>query len=99
MVKEKKKLYFIEQTKNIEGSYIEIDTVSIEHDEKEAMEEFNQLVSKNEKKSFGYTLNEYEINAEPSFFQKLINSWKKLPAEFYKKMQITDFRLIAEYQG
>lgn len=99
MVKEKKKIYFIEQTKNIEGSYIEIDTVRVEDDEKEALEEFNQLVEKSNKKSFGYTLNEYEISAEPSFFQKLINSWRRLPAEFYRKMQIINYRPIAEFQG
>lgn len=99
MVKQKKKIYFIEQTKNIEGCYVEIDTVRVEDNEHEALEEFNELVNSNQQKSFGYTLNEYEISAEPSFFQKLIESWKKLPAEFYRKMQIINFRPIAEYQG
>lgn len=98
-MKEIKKIYFIEQTKNIEGSYIEIDTVCVEDNEQEAMEEFNQLIEKECGKSFGYTLNEYEINAEPSFFNRLIASWKRLPAEFYRKMQVISFRPIAEYQG
>lgn len=99
MIEQKKKIYFIEQTKNIEGSYVEIDTVRVEADKDEAIQEFHQLVNKSSKKSFGYTLNEYEIKAEPSFFQKLINSWRRLPAEFYKRMQIVNFQLIAEYQG
>ncbi|WP_265455729.1 hypothetical protein [Enterococcus sp. HY326] len=98
-MKETKKIYFIEQTKSIEGSYIEIDTVSVAETEADAVMEFEKLASGDCEKSFGYTLNEYEISAEPTFFQRLIASWKKLPADFYRKMQIITFRPIMEFQA
>lgn len=98
-MKETKKIYFIEQTKNIEGSYIEIDTVEITENAADALEDFQELVSGECEKSFGYTLNEYEISAEPTVFQRLIASWKKLPADFYRKLQIIRFRPMMEYQA
>ncbi|MDH6365493.1 hypothetical protein M2139_002498 [Enterococcus sp. PF1-24] len=98
-MEETKTLYFIEQTKNIEGSYIEIDTVLVEDSKEEALQEFNQLVSEDCEKSFGYTLNEYQIKAEKSFFQKLISSWKNLPAEFYRAMKVITYQPLAEYQA
>lgn len=95
---EKKSVYFIEETQKIEGSYIEIDTLGIYDNQNQAEEAYENMI-KEPKKSSGIVLNEYVIQAEDNFFKRLLNSWKKLPAEFYRKMTILTFRPLAEFQS
>ncbi|WP_159723192.1 hypothetical protein [Enterococcus sp. CSURQ0835] len=98
MKNETKQLYFIEETQNIEGSYVEIQTLFVADDEQTAEEKYQTLLQ-NTKRSTGLLLNEYVIQADDSFFKKLLRSWKKLPAEFYRKMNILNFRSLAEYKN
>lgn len=98
MKNETKQLYFIEETQNIEGSYVEIQTLFVADDEQTAEEKYQTLLQ-NTKRSTGLLLNEYVIQADDSFFKKLLRSWKKLPAEFYRKMKILNFRSLAEYKN
>lgn len=99
MKNETKQLYFIEETQNIEGSYVEIKTLFVADDEQTAEEKYQKLLKNETKRSAGLVLNEYVIQADDSFFKKLLRSWKKLPAEFYRKMKILNFRSLAEYQN
>lgn len=94
-----KSVYFVEETQNIEGAYVEVNTLFVADDQAEATEVYEKLIKEQPKKSFGLLLNEYKINAEDRFFHKLFESWKHLPAEFYRKMQILTYRPIAEYQN
>ncbi|MGO3912480.1 hypothetical protein [Enterococcus viikkiensis] len=94
-----KSVYFVEETQNIEGAYVEVNTLFVAEDQKQATKVYEELVKEQPKKSFGLLLNEYIINAEGGFFQNLLASWKNLPAEFYRKMQILTYRPLAEYQN
>ncbi|HCD3592370.1 TPA: hypothetical protein PWZ05_003015, partial [Enterococcus faecium] len=46
--------------------------------------------------SFGLILSEYKIKAEESYFYQLLKRWSKLPADFYRKMQIINYQPLAE---
>lgn len=94
-----KSVYFVEETQNIEGAYVEVNTLFVADNPEQATEFYEKLVKEKPKKSFGLLLNEYIINAEGGFFHNLLESWKNLPADFYRKMQILTYRPIAEYQN
>ncbi|MBO0411732.1 hypothetical protein JZO77_05010 [Enterococcus hulanensis] len=94
-----KTVYFVEETHNIEGAYVEVNTLFVADDQEKATEVYEQLIKEQPKKSFGLLLNEYIINADGGFFHNLLQSWKNLPAEFYRKMQILTYRPLAEYQN
>ncbi|MGF2941238.1 hypothetical protein [Enterococcus xiangfangensis] len=94
-----KSVYFVEETQNIEGAYVEVNTLFVADNQKQATEVYEKLVKEQPRKSFGLLLNEYTINAEGGFFHNLFKSWKNLPAEFYRKIQILTYRPIAEYQN
>lgn len=94
-----KSVYFVEETQNIEGAYVEVNTLFVADNQAQATEVYEQLLKKQPKKSFGLLLNEYIINADGGFFHNLLDSWKHLPADFYRKMQILTYRPIAEYQN
>ncbi|MGJ0705943.1 hypothetical protein [Enterococcus avium] len=94
-----KSVYFVEETQNIEGAYVEVNTLFVADNQEQATEVYEKLVKEQPKKSFGLLLNEYIINADGGFFHNLLQSWKNLPAEFYRKMQILTYRPIAEYQN
>ena len=94
-----KSVYFVEETQNIEGAYVEVNTLFVADNQEQATEVYEKLVKEESKKSFGLLLNEYTINAEGGFFRNLLESWKHLPAEFYRKMQVLTYRPIAEYHN
>ena len=94
-----KSVYFVEETQNIEGAYVEVNTLFVADNQEQATEFYEKLVKEQPKKSFGLLLNEYIINADGGFFHNLLQSWKNLPAEFYRKMQVLTYRTIAEYQN
>lgn len=94
-----KKVYFIEETHNIEGTYVEINTLYVADDQDAAREAYEELLQEKPKKSFGLLLIEYIIQAESFVFNLLLKSWEKLPAEFYRKMAILNHQPLAEYQG
>lgn len=98
MTTENKTVYFIEETQKIEGSYVEVDTLYVAENQEQATEVYEEML-KQTKRSTGLVLNEYVISAEESFFTRLLNSWKKLPSEFYRKMNILKFRPVLEFQG
>ncbi|GCF92935.1 phenylalanyl-tRNA synthetase subunit alpha [Enterococcus florum] len=99
MKQETKPIYFIEETQNIEGAYVEVRTLYVADNKEQAKEAYDQLLKEDTRKSFGLLLNEYVIKADHSYFVNLLRSWKNLPAEFYRKMQIMTYRPLAEYQG
>ncbi|MGH1845401.1 hypothetical protein ABE869_01165 [Enterococcus gilvus] len=94
-----KSVYFVEETQNIEGAYVEVNTLFVADNQEQATAFYEKLVKEQPKKSFGLLLNEYIINADGGFFRNLLQSWKNLPSEFYRKMQILTYRSIAEYQN
>ena len=85
-----KSIYFIEETQNIEGSYIEVN-----EDKTKALDIYKKLAAK-QTNSFGLILSEYKIKAEESYFYQLLKRWSKLPADFYRKMQIINYQPLAE---
>lgn len=90
-----KNIYFIEETQNIEGSYIEVKTLFVNEDKTKALDTYKKLASK-KTNSFGLILSEYKIKAEESYFYQLLKRWSKLPADFYRKMQIINYQPLAE---
>ncbi|EPI00027.1 MULTISPECIES: hypothetical protein [unclassified Enterococcus] len=93
-----KNIYFIEKTQNIEGSYIEVKTLFVDEDKEKALDFYKKQV-KNPKNSFGLILCEYKIKAEENYFYQLLKRWSQLPAEFYRKMNILNYRPLAEFHG
>ena len=91
-----KNIYFIEETQNIEGSYIEVKTLFVNEDKETALQ-FYETQAKKQQKSFGLTLSEYKIKAEASYFYQLLKRWSHLPADFYRKMNIVQYQPLAEY--
>lgn len=98
MTRKTKSLYFIEETEKIEGAYVEIDTLYVMENQAQAYETYQELLS-NTKKSTGLLLSEYTVEAEENFFQRLLQSFKELPAEFYRRMNILKYQALLEYQG
>lgn len=94
-----KSVYFVEETQNIEGAYVEVNTLFVADNQEQATKFYEERVKETQKKSFGLLLNEYTINADGGFFRNLFQSWKNLPAEFYRKMQVLTYRPIAEIQN
>lgn len=90
-----KKIYFIEETQNIEGSYIEVKTLFVNEDKEQALTTFERL-SEKQIPSFGLILSEYKIRAEESYFYQLLKRWAHLPAEFYRTMTILNYQTLAE---
>lgn len=90
-----KTIYFIEETQNIEGSYIEVKTLFVNDDKQKAISIFEKLAQK-KSSSFGLILSEYKIKAEESYFYQLLKHWTKLPADFYRRMNILNYRALAE---
>lgn len=90
-----KKIYFIEETQNIEGSYIEVKTLFVNEDKEQALTTFERL-SEKQIPSFGLILSEYKIRAEESYFYQLLKRWAHLPAEFYRTMKILNYQTLAE---
>ncbi len=90
-----KNIYFIEETQNIEGSYIEVKTLFVHEDKEKALSVFEKL-SQKKPASFGLILSEYKIKAEESYFYQLLKRWTKLPADFYRKMTILNYQALAE---
>lgn len=62
-----KSVYFVEETQNIEGAYVEVNTLFVADNPEQATEFYEKLVKEKPKKSFGLLLNEYIINAEGGF--------------------------------
>ena len=93
-----KKIYFIEETQNIEGSYIEVKTLFVNEDKEQALTTFKQL-SKKLMPSFGLVLGEYKIKAGKCYFSQLLKRWAHLPAEFYRTMTILNYQTLAETKG
>ncbi|MGO3779640.1 MAG: hypothetical protein ACTJHK_02485, partial [Enterococcus viikkiensis] len=54
-----KSVYFVEETQNIEGAYVEVNTLFVVEDQKQATKVYEELVKEQPKKSFGLLLNEY----------------------------------------
>ncbi|MBF8807109.1 MAG: hypothetical protein IC227_00205 [Enterococcus lacertideformus] len=90
-----KRIYFIEETQNIEGSYIEVKTLFVNEDKEQALLAFKAL-SQNQLPSFGLILSEYKIRAEESYFCQLLKRWAHLPADFYRTMTILNYQTLAE---
>lgn len=63
-----KSVYFVEETQNIEGAYVEVNTLFVADNQEQATEVYEKLVKEQPKKSFGLLLNEYIINADGGFF-------------------------------
>ncbi len=99
MSEETRTIYFIEETQSIEGAYVEVRTLYVADNEEQAKEAYENMLKQDKRKSFGLLLNEYVIKADQSYFMQLLRAWKKLPAEFYRKMQVLTYRPLAEYQG
>ena len=66
-----KSIYFIEETQNIEGSYIEVKTLFVNEDKTKALDIYKKLAAK-QTNSFGLILSEYKIKAEESYFYQLL---------------------------
>lgn len=90
-----KTIYFIEETQNIEGSYIEVKTLFVNEDKQKAISIFEKLAQK-KSTSFGLILSAYKIKAEESYFYLLLKHGTKLPANFYRKMNILNYQELAE---
>ncbi|WP_165004034.1 MULTISPECIES: hypothetical protein [unclassified Enterococcus] len=90
-----KTIYFIEETQNIEGSFIEVKTLFV-NDDKEKAVSFYEKLAKKSSRTFGLVLSAYKIKAEESYFYQLLKRWSHLPAEFYRKMNILNYRTLAE---
>ena len=68
-----KKIYFIEETQNIEGTYIEVKTLFVNEDKEQALTTFKQL-SKKLIPSFGLVLGEYKIKAGKKLFFPIVKT-------------------------
>ncbi|OQO69931.1 hypothetical protein BH747_08445 [Enterococcus villorum] len=90
-----KRIYFIEETQNIEGSYIEVKTLFVNEDKEKALSAFKKM-SQKQLPSFGLILSEYKIKAEESYFYQLLKRWSQLPADFYRTMTILNYQTLAE---
>ncbi|MGX7174219.1 hypothetical protein [Enterococcus ratti] len=90
-----KKIYFIEETQNIEGSYVEVKTLFVYEDKEKAFLTFQNL-SKKRTPFFGLILSEYKIKASESYFYQLLKRWAHLPADFYRTMTILNYQTLAE---
>lgn len=90
-----KTIYFIEETQNIEGSYIEVKTLFVNEDKQKAISFFEKLAQK-KSTSFGLILSAYKIKAEESYFYQLLKHGTELPANFYRKMNILNYQTLAE---
>lgn len=90
-----KRIYFIEETQNIEGSYIEVKTLYVNEDKEKALSTFKKL-SQKQLPSFGLILSEYKIKAEENYFYQLLKRWAHLPADFYRTMTILQYQTLAE---
>lgn len=99
MAEQTKTVYFVEETQNIEGAYIEVNTLYVADSQEEATEIYEKLLKEKPKKSFGLLLNKYLIQADSNIFHKLLQSWKNLPADFYRKMSFLNYQPLAEFQG
>ena len=91
-------IYFIEKTKNIEGSNIEVKTLFVNEDKETALLIYNNLVNK-KPHYFGLILSEYRIKAEVSYFYQLLKRWSHLPTDFYRKVNILNYQTLAETYG
>ncbi|MFB0876732.1 hypothetical protein ACDT04_03600 [Enterococcus lactis] len=76
-------------------SYIEVKTLFVNEDKTKALDIYKKLAAK-QTNSFGLILSEYKIKAEESYFYQLLKRWSKLPADFYRKMQIINYQPLAE---
>lgn len=90
-----KSIYFIEETQNIEGSYIEVKTLFVDEDKEKALSIYHKLAKK-KPNYFGLILSEYKIKAEDSYFYQLLKRWSKLPADFYRQVKIINYQALAE---
>jgi hypothetical protein len=90
-----KSIYFIEETQNIEGSYIEVKTLFVNEDKEKALLTFKKM-SQKQLPSFGLILSEYKIKAEESYFYQLLKRWSQLPVDFYRTMTILNYQTLAE---
>ena len=90
-----KRIYFIEETQNIEGSYIEVKTLFVNEDKEKALSVFKKM-SQKQLPSFGLILSEYKIKAEESYFYQLLKRWSQLPVDFYHTMTILNYQTLAE---
>lgn len=90
-----KKIYFVEKTQKIEGSYIEVETLAVADNIEGAMAQFNELSESKEEYS-GLIVNEYEFKAHESFFERLLNQFKSIPANFYRTVNILNYQSLAE---
>lgn len=99
MSEETRSIYFIEETQSIEGAYVEVQTLYVADNEEDAKKAYEDMLKQSKRKSFGLLLNEYVIKADQSYFMQLMRAWKKLPSDFYRKMQVLTYRPLAEYQG
>ncbi|EOH91420.1 hypothetical protein ACTNBL_00855 [Enterococcus villorum] len=90
-----KRIYFIEETQNIEGSYIEVKTLFVNEDKEKALSVFKKM-SQKQLPSFGLILSEYKIKAEESYFYQLLKRWSQLPVDFYRTMTILNYQTLAE---
>ncbi|OSP58707.1 hypothetical protein EFP6CTSP_18880 [Enterococcus faecium] len=75
-----KNIYFIEETQNIEGSYIEVKTLFVNEDKTKALDIYKKLASK-KRIVLDWHNDEYKIKAEESYFYQLLKRWSKLPAD------------------
>jgi hypothetical protein len=75
---------------------MEVETLYIEESRAKALAKYEE-VAKNEQKSCGVVVNEYEIKAQPNFFKKLLQQFKTLPDTIYRKMTIVNFQPVVEF--
>lgn len=91
-----KKVYFVEKTQKIEGVYVEIETLFVNENEEQALKKYEEIAAKKQQHSSGVVLNAYQIQAEPGFFKRLMQQFKTLPAEIYRKVRILDCQPVLE---
>ena len=94
----KKKLYFVEKTMNVEGFYLEFEIVHVTKNKKKALALFNQFTESQQSSEYGYTLNEYTVESSKQKLAHLIRNFSKLPANFFKHLNILNFIPLREYQ-